>query len=399
VNLPEFIYWTPLFLILIVFMNRYFLGPMLSKCTQQANPSEEFSSRSRPTVCVVIPLYNEGESIYRTLQSIVAQTYPRDLLSVTVVDDNSKDDSAWWAKKAAAEDERIHVHCNSVNIGKRLGIARAVRESRAEIIVSVDSDVILERKAIEKLISRFTSPKIAAVGGKVMVVNCHENWLTQMQTIKYFFGYEFLKSLERSFDTVMCLSGCLTAYRRKVLLELEEILQNRNLFGIPIKYGEDRFLTRQVVKAGYKTRLELEALCYTKVPTTLAHYFSQQLRWRRSNLVDLIGALSHVTNIHPLVAIHYLGVQCLVLIYPLVLWQELLGGRFEEAYVVHFGVLSLFSVVYFVNTRTYEPRYRVHPVHFLWMGFIMPVSYLALSVAAVFTLDSGNWETRKTGVS
>lgn len=386
-------YWAPPFLVLIVFMNRYFLGPLLVQASSAKPPLRDY----KPTVCVVIPLYNEGQSIYRTLQSIAAQTYPRELLSVTVVDDNSKDDSAAWAKKAAAEDSRIRVVCNKVNIGKRLGIANAVRDSGAEIIVSVDSDVILHPAAVERLIGRFTSPQVAAVGGKVMVVNCRENWLTQMQTIKYFFGYEFLKSLERSFDTVMCLSGCLTAYRRHVLIELEPILQGRNILGVPIKYGEDRFLTRQVVKAGYRTRLELSALCYTKVPTQLSTYFSQQLRWRRSNLVDLIGALSHVNAIQPVVAIHYLCVQVLVLIYPVFLWHEFMSGNFGELYAVHFGILALLAVVYFLRTRSYDPRFRAHPLHFLWMGFIMPVSYLALSVVAVFTLDTSSWETRKTG--
>lgn len=388
-------HWAPPFLVLIVFMNRYFLGPLLVKI-QSARTS---LSDEQPTVCVVIPLYNEGRSIYNTLQSIKAQTYPRELLSVTVIDDNSKDDSAAWALKAANEDDRIHVVRNKVNIGKRLGIAKAVRESTAEIIVSVDSDVILAPTAVEKLVRRFTSPEVAAVGGKVMVVNCRENWLTQMQTIKYFFGYEFLKSLERSFDTVMCLSGCLTAYRRHVLIELDHIIQHRNILGIPIKYGEDRFLTRQVVKAGYKTRLELSALCYTKVPTQLSTYFSQQLRWRRSNLVDLIGALSHVNAIQPLVGIHYLCVQMLVLIYPIFLWHELMNGHVGELYAFHFGVLALLSIVYYLRTRDYESRFRAHPIHFLWMGLIMPVSYLVLSVVAVFTLDTSSWETRKSGAA
>ena len=67
----------------------------------------------------------------------------------------------------------------------------------------------------------------------------------------------------------MCLSGCLTAYRRHVLIELEPILENRNILGVPIKYGEDRFLTHQIVKAGYRTRMTMDAICFTKAPTTL----------------------------------------------------------------------------------------------------------------------------------
>jgi len=73
---------------------------------------------------------------------------------------------------------------------------------------------------------RFVRPEIAAVGGRVNALNANENWLTRMQAIKYYFGYEYMKNLERAFNQVMCLSGCLTAYRRHVLMELEPILES-----------------------------------------------------------------------------------------------------------------------------------------------------------------------------
>ena len=64
-------------------------------------------------------------------------------------------------------------------------------------------------------IRRFTDDRIAAVGGWVDVRNKHDNWLTRMQVVKYWYGYFFLKNLEWGFRRVMCLSGCLTAYRRR----------------------------------------------------------------------------------------------------------------------------------------------------------------------------------------
>ena len=88
----------------------------------------------------------------------------------------------------------------------------------------------------------------------------------------------------------MCLSGCLTAYRRHVLIELEPILENRNILGVPIKYGEDRFLTRQIVKAGYRTvHDDGRDVLHQGGDRRCSGYFTQQLRWKRSNIVDFIG--------------------------------------------------------------------------------------------------------------
>ena len=311
-----------------------------------------------------------------------------------VVDDCSKDDSVAWVHKAMAEHAHIRLVINPHNMGKRIGIAHAVKQANSEIIVSVDSDVMVAKDAVRKLVSAFTEPNIAAVGGRVYVLNCNENWLTKMQTIKYYFGYEFLKNVENSFSTVMCLSGCLTAYKRDVLLQLEPILLNRNIAGIAIKYGEDRFLTRQIVKAGYQTKLLSTAHCYTKAPTTLSQYFSQQLRWRRSNLVDFIGSLSHIWHTNIFVGVHYLSLHCLLWAYPIFLWSSLLTGHYFEVAVIHFGTLAIYGAIYQFMSRNTPPDLRVSGVHFLWMGLIMPMTYMVLTIVAFLTLDSGSWETR-----
>jgi len=384
----------PWFLIAIVFTNRYFFGRFLRKTREFCQSQDERITDFQSSIAIIIPVYNEGKSIYSTITSLLKQDYPPELLSIYVVDDCSTDDSFAWANKASKLDDRVTVIKNPENMGKRLGIARAVRMVDSEFILSVDSDVIVETNAITNLMRRFTSDKIVAVGGKVMVVNSNENWLTKMQTIKYFYGYEYLKDLERTFYSVLCLSGCLTAYRREVLIELEPILESRSLFGVPIKYGEDRFLTRQLLKKGYKTRLTLDAICYTKAPPRLGQYFSQQLRWRRSNVVDFLGGITHVWKLHPAVAIHYFSLYTLLLIYPIFLWGTFVTGNYFETAIFHLGILAVFGGVYALQTQTVKKEHKVHPLNFLWMAIIMPVSYMVLTILAIFTLDSGSWETR-----
>jgi cellulose synthase/poly-beta-1,6-N-acetylglucosamine synthase-like glycosyltransferase len=386
----------PIFLfILLVFANRYVFGLYLRLI--KGKRFDEVITGYEPTVTVVVPLFNEGRSIYDTILSLLALDYPREKLSVTVVDDCSTDDSYEWACKAAAlYPDNVKVLRNPYNMGKRRGINHAVREATAEIIVSVDSDVIVDRGAVRALVARFSAPDIAAVGGRVHVTNANENWLSRMQTIKYFFGQELLKNLERSLQSVMCLSGCLTAYRRHVLIELEPILENRNAFGVPIKYGEDRFLTRQIVKAGYRTLLTMDAFCYTKAPTTLTGYFNQQLRWKRSNIIDFVGGLSHAWRLHPIVAVHYLSMFVLLLVYPFIIILHVVNGDFIPLIGFHLQLLALLGLVYHFSpsTRRLDPQYRVHPIWFLPMAVLMPAAYLVLTPLGLFTLDSSSWETR-----
>ena len=380
--------------ILVVFCNRYVFGLYLRLVRRDR--TAERDDAYEPTITVVIPLYNEGRSIYDTIASIARLDYPADKLSVIVVDDCSTDDSHAWAQKAAADLPNVRVIQNPYNMGKRKGINHAVRLATSEIIVSVDSDVIVYPTALRELVARFTAPDIAAVGGRVHISNPNDNWLSKLQTIKYYFGQEHLKNLERSLDSVMCLSGCLTAYRRHVLLELEPILENRNLLGVAIKYGEDRFLTHQIVKAGYRTKMTMDAICFTKAPTTLTGYFNQQLRWKRSNIVDFIVGIGHAWRLHPLLCVHYLSLMLLLVVYPLVIVTHVMRHELLPLATFHLALVALFGLVYHLapSVRSLPPWLRVHPLAFLPMAVLMPVAYLVLTPLGMFTLDTSSWETR-----
>jgi N-acetylglucosaminyltransferase len=380
--------------IFIVFLNRYVFGLYLRLL--RGKKSDDTNRDYEPTVTIVVPMFNEGRSIYDTIRSFAKLKYPPHKLSVTIVDDCSTDDSYEWACKGARDFANVRVLKNPFNMGKRRGINHAVREATAEIVVSVDSDVIVYPTAIRELVARFTSPEIAAVGGRVHVSNPNENWLTKLQTIKYYFGQEHLKNLERGLEQVMCLSGCLTAYRRSVLMELEPILENRNILGVAIKYGEDRFLTHQIVKRGYKTRMTMDAMCFTKAPPTLKGYFNQQLRWKRSNIVDYLVGLTHAWRLHPLLCLHYFSLLLLLVVYPSVIALHLAEGKFFELAMFHLEIVALFGLIYSLapSVRKLPPWLRVHPIAFLPMAVMMPVAYLLLTPLGLFTLDSSSWETR-----
>ncbi|HTL31722.1 MAG TPA: glycosyltransferase family 2 protein, partial [Kofleriaceae bacterium] len=185
-------------LALVVFINRYVAGVLIR--ILRGKKWDETRDDFEPTVTVVIPMFNEGEAIKETLQSLLASEYPAHKIQIVCVDDCSTDNSYEIAREIArGSGGKLKVIRNRVNLGKRRSINRAVRSAESEIIVSVDSDVVVDANAIKELTRRFTDDRIAAVGGWVDVRNKHDNWLTRMQVIKYWYGYFFLKNLEWGF--------------------------------------------------------------------------------------------------------------------------------------------------------------------------------------------------------
>jgi N-acetylglucosaminyltransferase len=378
---------------IVVAINRY-AGGLVMRLVRTGS-WDTFDDAYRPGVTVIVPLYNEADGIADTLRSVLASDYPAALLDVICVDDGSTDASyARACEVAAGAGGRLTVRRNARNVGKRRSIIDAVRRSDREIIVSVDSDVVIDASAIRLLVRRFTAPAIAAVGGWVDVRNKHDNWLTRMQTVKYWYAYFAMRNIEWALQRVLCLSGCLTAYRRAVLIELEPVLAGRALLGVPIKYGEDRFLTRQIVKAGYRTTVTLDARCQTYVPTTLARYFAQQLRWRRSNVVDYLGGLGHIWRLHPLIAVNYFAMFLVLLGYPIAVFRALAARRFLPVLCSHLTVLVVFGLYYRWRVRRWPPERRVGALAFVPQALVMPVTYALLTPLAAFTLDSESWETR-----
>jgi len=140
--------------------------------------------------------------------------------------------------------------------------------------------------------------------------------------------------------------------------------------------------------------MTLEARCRTFVPSTLAAYFSQQLRWRRSNIVDYAGGFSHVWRLNPVLAIHFFSLFALLLIYPIAVVRALAAHKFFPALVLHTEAVVFFGLLYRWRNRKLPKAERVGPLSFIPLSLLMPVTYALLTPLALFTLDTASWETR-----
>ncbi len=209
------------------------------------------------------------------------------------MDDCSKDggESLRWIDKAVADFPNVESRPNKVNRGKGRTILSAVQVATSEIIVTVDSDVILAKDALSELMACFTNPKIALVGGSVGISNPDDNALTIFQVYIYYVFFRLLKIPEGYFKSVACVSGCMSAIRRSVFLELIPDIEARHWLGVPVRYGEDRFITHQTLLRGYDTYINLKAKCWTPAPNTFNGYWGQQLRWKRSSFADFFKTI------------------------------------------------------------------------------------------------------------
>lgn len=92
---------------------------------------------------VVIPAYNQAATLRRTLETLGQQTLAPHLYEVIVVDDGSTDETAAVVRRRSLADERIHLRQHERNRGRSAARNTGVRAARGEIIVLIDSDIIV----------------------------------------------------------------------------------------------------------------------------------------------------------------------------------------------------------------------------------------------------------------
>ena len=88
-----------------------------------------------PDISVIIPLYNKGMIIERTVKSVLGQTYPN--FELIIVDDGSTDNSVEVVQRI--KDERIRL-ISQKNAGPSAARNTGVRNAKTEWIVFLDGD-------------------------------------------------------------------------------------------------------------------------------------------------------------------------------------------------------------------------------------------------------------------
>ncbi|MEM8749146.1 MAG: glycosyltransferase family 2 protein [Pseudomonadota bacterium] len=381
-------------LVLIVFTNRYVLGSLLRVADKRTEGNFNRDPEEWPSVAIIVPVFCEGASVLQTAASFAALDYPRDKLQIVFVDDVSTDDTYEHLQEACRRYPWMKLIQNPHNMGKRLGIKNAVLDIDTDLVMSVDSDVIVDSNVVRELTRHMYTTGADAVGGCVFVSNAAETWLTRMQAVKYWIGYQFLKNVENAYSHVMCLSGCLTLYKREAMIAVDKDVESRTFLGDEVKYGEDRFLTRKIVERGYKTRLCFTARCFTKAPTNMGAYLNQQLRWRRSNMIDLITAIPHLHKFNILVLVHYLSMGTLLFFYPLFLLAKCIEMQFVMPMIWHALLVTVFAICYEFSKSSLPEFAQTSGLWFLVMAAVFPVVYLTMTPLGLFTLGTTSWETR-----
>jgi len=236
-----------------------------------------------PAMTVIIPAYNEGAMVLEAIESAAAAEYPHGRLQILVVDDGSTDDTWEHIGRAAGRRPGLVTAVRfPENRGKRAALEAGFRRASGDVVVTIDSDSVIDRGALLSLAGVFRDPRVGAVAGKVSVYNRRSGLLPRMLHVHFVLSFDLLRAVQSVYGTVYCCPGALAAYRRAAVIEVLDEWKAQKFLGAPCTYGEDRALTNYLLDRGWDTLYQRSAVVHTIVPTTYWKLAKMYLRWDRS---------------------------------------------------------------------------------------------------------------------
>ncbi|MFB6158419.1 MAG: glycosyltransferase family 2 protein [Candidatus Nanohalobium sp.] len=226
-----------------------------------------------PSLSLIIPAYNEEDTIEMAVESALSVNYPDDKYEVIVVDDGSTDGTL---EKARQYQDEVTV-LTKENGGKGSALNKGIRESDAEVVACVDADSRLEKDSLRHMAGEMSEGYVGVASA--MKVADPSNFLQKLQWVEYIVGI-FTRNIMGLMNAIHVTPGPLSMYRRKELLEVGLFDEDSLVEDQEICFR----LQRQHHRIGHSSRAEV----HTVAPSTWEEFKTQRYRWYRGSLETIL---------------------------------------------------------------------------------------------------------------
>lgn len=284
------------------------------------SPPVAVAGELHPPVSVLVPAYNEEETIVASVQSILQLRYPD--FEVIVIDDGSRDatrdrliETFDLRQAPATRDPQLPTapiravyrsprHPNLVlvekeNGGKADALNAGINQARMPLFCAVDADSVLQHDSLARITRPFLDdPRTIAVGGDVRLANgCRVSGgflesvglpaklLPRIQIVEYLRAFLFARLGWSPMNALLIVSGAFGLFRTAVVVEAGGYRTST--------IGEDMDLVVRLhrhcrqLRRPYRITFVPDPVCWTEAPEDLRTLRHQRRRWQQGLMESL----------------------------------------------------------------------------------------------------------------
>jgi hyaluronan synthase len=289
------------------------------------------------------------------------------------------------------------VHRSPENRGKRFAQAWGFDQAQTDIVVTVDSDTVLQSDAIAEIVKPFADRRVNGVCGYARGLNRRRNLLTRLIDLRYTNSFLYERGAYSVLGSVLCSTGVLSAWRREVVLDNREDYLNQRFLGTEVHYGDDRRLTAYALRTG-RVVLQDTAVALTHVPERMSHFLKQQVRWNKSFFRESLLLLrqSRPTRIAwwlGLAEFGYWMVLTTMLLYAVAVRPIVSGVAPTWHYAAFVALMAYARSIRMIGDggRPFPAAFLLAPVY----GVMNLLLLVPLRFYSLLRLRDGSWGTRK----
>lgn len=220
-----------------------------------------------PTITIIVPIWNEETTVLKTIFSILKLDYPKDKLSVFIVDDGSTDNT-WKVIQRFKRNSQVTL-LRKENGGKHTALNYALQFVTSDLVGCLDADSYVHPQALRRIVSKFNEGDYMAVTPSIKV---HEpkGIIQLIQKVEYGWGV-LLRNTLAHLGAIYVTPGPLSIFKREVFLRLGGYRKAHNT--------EDMEIALRMHENKMRIGNAPDAFIYTSAPRNLKSLYKQRLRW------------------------------------------------------------------------------------------------------------------------
>jgi cellulose synthase/poly-beta-1,6-N-acetylglucosamine synthase-like glycosyltransferase len=251
-----------------LYIGVYWLVTYFEKYSEFKNEKSQRKLAEFPFVSVIIPAYNEEQTIEKTAKSVLNLNYPHDKIEMIMVNDGSTDRTQEIMQnikeKFPRRDIRIISH---KNMGKAASMNKAIWRAKGAYFACLDADSFVEKSNLRKMIAMFQKDSGLAIVTPAMKVKEPRTWLQKFQRLEYITTILFARIMGH-FDMIYVAPGPFSVYKKGVVKKLGGF-EKGNL-------TEDMEIAYRMQKHHYKIRQCFDAYVHTIAPRNLRELYRKR---------------------------------------------------------------------------------------------------------------------------
>jgi len=249
----------------------------LRRSGRKRDEPSSFSMKSLPMVSIVVPVKDEEKVVDRLLGALLRLDYPPEKREILIVEDGSTDKTVEICEEYVGRyPDQVRLLHKPVSNGKPSALNYALKHAKGEILAFFDADSVPEPNLLDRAVRYFSDRSVAAVQGRLCIINADENMLAKFVSYEEAAWCEAYLRGKDALKLFVHLKGSCQFIRRSVLEKLngfdEEAL------------SEDMELSAKLTEKGYRIKYASDVRSWQETPSNVRQFFKQRTRWLRGTM-------------------------------------------------------------------------------------------------------------------